>query len=271
MAAGAAPMTRLPTVIMAAALAFAGLVAPGRAAFSPGSFEDLAFAQRPGAQIPPDALLDDEGGVRMPLSAFLRGRPAIVVLDYLRCPNFCGLVLGSLAEGLTAIPFRGGVDYDVLAISIDPHEGPAQSAQARAEYGERFGAAALAGWHFLTAPEAQTRRIAEAVGFPYRLDPGNNQYAHPAGIVVASPDARVSRYLLGADFRPLDLRLAVAEASQGTIAAPAERFLLLCYGYDARTGAYTPALMALLKGAGAVTVALGGALLLRQLRRDARS
>ena len=106
----------------------------------------------------------------------------------------------------------------------------------------------------LTGDAAAIRRLTEAAGFPSRRDDGTGQYAHPAGFVVATPDGTISCYLLGLDWRPLDLRLALAEAAGGGVAAPAQALLLFCYCYDPQTGRYDLAIGRLLQVVGAVTL-----------------
>jgi len=64
--------------------------------------------------------------------------------------------------------------------------------------------------------------IADAVGFPYRFDAAAGQYAHPAGLTIAAPDATIARYILGLGYVPLDLRLALTEAGRGEIASRAQ-------------------------------------------------
>ena len=76
-------------------------------------------------------------------------------------------------------------------------------------------------------------------GFRYQYDPDTEQYAHGSGLIVLAPDGTISRYLLGVRFEPRDLRLALAEASEGKVGSPADQVLLLCYRYDPATGAYT--------------------------------
>ncbi len=229
----------------------------------------LAFDQHPGARLPAGTVLKDEAGLPVALGALLESRPTILAFDYLRCPNLCGLVLGGLLDGLTAAAMDNG-SYRVLAISIDPSEGPTEAAAARKDYEDRFGAATLRGWTFLTGTEEGVRHLADAAGFPYRFDPALGQFAHPAGLVILTPQGVIARYLLGVTFPPADLRRALAEAGAGTISAPAARLLLLCYDYDAASGSYTPSIMKLVRWGGALTVVLGGLLLAAQLRRETR-
>ena len=55
---------------------------------------------------------------------------------------------------------------------------------------------------------------------------------------VATPKGIVSRYLLGIDFAPRDLRLALVEASNNVLGSVVDQVLLLCYHYDPSTGKY---------------------------------
>ena len=63
-----------------------------------------------------------------------------------------------------------------------------------------------------------------------------------------------------------DLRLALTEAGEGRVGSLADRLTLLCYGYDAARGLYTPLIQRILTGAGIVTI-LAIALLIAALTR----
>jgi protein SCO1/2 len=228
----------------AAALVLAAIAAapvPAQAALTQAQLGDLAFRQHPGAELPLDAALVDEQGRGVRLGDFFAARkPVVLVLDYLHCKTLCGFVLGGLAQALARLPLAAGKDYAVVAVSIDPREGAADGRAARARSLARTGQAEAAGWHFLTGEKTTVRRIADAVGFPYRYDPELDQYAHPAGFVVASPDGTIARYILGVGYEPGELRSAIAAAAEGRVAAALNRLLLLCYGHDPRQGRYTP-------------------------------
>jgi len=53
----------------------------------------------------------------------------------------------------------------------------------------------------------------------------------------------VSRYLLGIDFAPRDLRLALIEASSNRLGTVVDQVLLLCYHYDPSAGRYSTAVL----------------------------
>ena len=85
---------------------------------------------------------------------------------------------------------------------------------------------------------ADLKALTDAVGFHYVFDPRLNMFAHPTGIMVATPDGRLSKYLYGIEYGPRDLRLALVEASSLKIGSPVDRVLLYCYHYDPSRGQY---------------------------------
>jgi protein SCO1/2 len=100
-------------------------------------------------------------------------------------------------------------------------------------YSSRFpDPSAARGIHFLTGAPNDVSKVADSVGFPFRLDQQSSQYAHPAGFVVVTPGGRISRYVLGLNPPAAALKEAVAEAGRGTVTPAAHPLLLLCFGYD---------------------------------------
>jgi protein SCO1/2 len=212
-------------------------------------FATFAFAQHPGAVLPLDAELRNAEGNSVRLASLFDGHPVLLDFEYDRCTTLCGVMLDQLTAALGKLPLQAGRDYRLIAIDIDSAATPPQAtAFARAHGADHTGMTVL------TGDEAEIRRIADAAGFPYRRDPATGQYAHPAGFVVATPDGRISRYLLGLDWQPLDLRLALSEAAGARIAAPAEQVLLFCYCFDPQTGRYNLAVSRLLEVLGAATL-----------------
>jgi len=237
-------------------LALAPLPAQARSSLSPDTLATLAFTPHPGAALPLDTPLVDEDGKAVRFGQFFGGKPVVLVLDYLTCKTLCGATLGNLAHALDALPDDAGRDFAVVAVSIDPRDTPEAARDAKArDLRDYHHAGAAAGWHFLTGPAPATRAIADAVGFPYRYDAALDQYAHPAGVIIASPDGTIARYLEGVAYRPEELREGLADAARGRSSGVLKHLLLLCYGYDPQIGRYTP----LIEGT-VVALNLGGAL-----------
>ncbi len=221
-----------------AAIAVLGLLAVASA--SAADFSGLAFQPHPGGRLPLGLRLADEHGRAVPLGEFFSGKPVILVLEYLHCKTLCGLALGALATALDQVAVDAGRDFQVVAISIDPRDTPADAAAAKAKYLAIYRHPdAAAGWHFLTGPQAVIERIAGAVGFPYRYDAALDQYMHPVGFVFAAPNGTISRYLLEIDPTPAELSAALGDAVQAETQGPLTRLVLWCHGEDPLLGRYT--------------------------------
>jgi protein SCO1/2 len=183
----------------------------------------------------------------------------------------CNLVLNGVVEALNGIPFRPGEDFELIAISIDPLETPELAAKKRANYlGLYDHPESAPGWHFLVGEEEQIRKVADAVGFQYFYDPGIDEYAHASGIVLATPDGRLSRYFYGVEYPAKDLRLGLVEASEGEIGGLVEQILLLCFHYDPLQGKYGFVIQNALRAGAALTVAVLLGFLFKSLRRERR-
>src|ERR1051326_862021 len=194
-----AAMTRAAcgTIVLVAACAGALIAAVVLPAPSPPREPDandtssLAFQPHPGARLPLAATLIDEDGRPVLLGDYFAKSPVIVVLDYLRCTSLCGVSLRHLVvDALDRLPLEPGRDYQVVAVSIDPRDRPADAAAARAKYAGLLGRdTGERGMHLLTTSSpAAVREIADAVGFPYRYDALSDAYIHPAGFVVVAAD-----------------------------------------------------------------------------------
>jgi len=173
---------------------------------------------------------------------------------------------------LKAVSFEMGKEFRVLTLSIDPREDPDLALRKKQEYLPRYGRpGGEEGWRFLTGAEPAIRQLTSAIGFRYAYDEKTDQFAHPTGIVLLTPQGKVSRYFYGIDFSPRDLRLGLVEAAAGRIGSPIDQLLLYCYHYDPLTGKYGLIMMNVLRLAGVGTVLGLGAYILLMLRRERRA
>jgi protein SCO1/2 len=184
----------------------------------------------------------------------------------------CGLIERGLASGLKPLALEPGREFDVVFVSIDPTDTAARAGERKAETLAAYGRPASApGWHFLTGDADAVAGLAAAVGFRYAHDPATDQYAHAAGLVVATPEGRLSRYLYGVEYAPRDLKLALVESSEGRIGGPVEKALLICFEYDAALGKYTAATLTILRVGATLTLGAVVAFLVFSLRRERRA
>ena len=263
-------IARRLTAIFSAALFAACLATPAAAVTDlPPALAGVGIDQKLDLALPLDLAFRDESGKAVRLGDFFGDRPVVLTLAYYHCPMLCPMVLEGLVRGLRPLSWDLGRQFEMVTVSIDPKETPEQAAAMKrklvAEYG-RTGAAD--GWHFLVGDAQSVARLADAAGFRYTRDEANDQYAHAAGLVIATPQGKISRYLYGIDQRPRDLRLALVEASDGKIGTLADQLLLFCFHYDPATGRYGAAAMTSLRVAAALTLVGLIGFVATQLRRE---
>ena len=243
---------------------------PGDAAAAkPGLLSRIGIDQKLNGQVPLDLTFTDEQGRDVRLAEYFGKRPVILALVYYECPMLCTQVLNGLVSALGTLKFDVGREFDVVAVSINPKEGPGLASQKKAAYLERYGRPeTAAGWHFLTGREAAIARLADAVGFRYAYDETIKQYAHGAGVELLTPKGTISRYFYGIEFAPRDIRFGVIEASEERVGTIVDDVLLLCYHYDPATGKYGATVVGLVRIGAVATVVVFLAFLFVSLRRE---
>ena len=233
----------------------------------------VGFDQNLGAQVPLDLIFRDARGVTMRLRGALNDRPTLLVPGYYGCANLCGAVRAGVAHAVEKSGLVAAKQFNVVLVSIDPHETPAEASDAQSRDALAYPNAHVPGWHYLTGARPTSVALTQAIGFRSFFDQRNGQYAHAAGIVVLSPQGLITQYLFGVQFAPQTVRLALVNASEGHIGTIVDRFLLLCCDYDPSTGRYSLLISRVMQGLGILTaLTLGGLLVIlrrRELHRGA--
>jgi protein SCO1/2 len=249
-------------------------MAAGRPARAEGPYPtppEVGFEQRIDERLPLDIELRDERGAPVRLSGLFGGRPVVLALVYYGCPMLCGQVLSGLLSSVRTLTLDAGSAFDIVVVSFDPRETAALAAAKKAAYVERYDRpGGERGWHFLTGDAPAIERLTAAAGFRFAYDERLGQFAHPAGIIVVTPDGRLARYFFGTEYSPRDLKLALVEASEGRVGGLADRLMLLCYRYDPKSGTYSATAVSAVRFGGAATVAGLAAYIAVMLRRERR-
>jgi len=255
--------------LISALLLIAGGALPAFTQGLPNALKNVGFDQKLDEQLPLDVSFRDENGRTVKLAQYFGKKPVVLSFAYYSCPMLCTMILDGTARGLKAVPAEMSKDYEAVNISINPKDSTALAAKRKQEYEIKYGRPGAAnGWHFLTGDEASIERVAKAAGFRYVYDAASNQYAHVSGILIGTPQGKISRYFYGIVFSPRDLRLGLAEASLGRISSPIDKLLLFCYHYDALTGKYSLLITRVVQLAGIATVLLLGSFLVILYRRE---
>jgi len=238
----------------------------------PAPLREIGFDQNIGRSLALDVDVVDERGAWMQVRDYFGARPVILVFAYYSCPMLCTQVVNGLASAVGVLSLKPGRDFDVVVISVDPRDTPRAAAAKKAQYLERYTASgARDASHLLTASQSSIRKLTTSAGFRYTWDEPTQQFAHPTGVIVLTPDGRIARYLFGIEYGPRDLRLALVDASAGRVGNAVDTLLLYCYHYDPMTGRYGLAIMRALRIAGASTALALGAFVLVLLRREKRA
>ncbi|HEV3218022.1 MAG TPA: SCO family protein [Vicinamibacterales bacterium] len=235
----------------------------------PPALREIGFDQNLDGQMPLNTPFKDEAGRTVKLGDYFGTRPVVMVFAYYDCPMLCTVVINGLASALNVLSLQPGSDFEIVTVSFNPRDTPATASAKKASYIARYKQPGGAGaWHFLTGDQRSIDRVTKAAGFRYVWDQDTQQFAHPTGVMVLTPDGRLARYLFGIEYGPRDLRYAIVDASKGKVGSAVDSLALYCYHYDPAAGKYTVAIMRLVRAGGAATVLALGAFIFIMTRKE---
>ena len=264
---------------LALALAFAGgasvsaQTVPGDVGASssglPVALRNVGFEPPLNGQIPLALHFKDEAGNDVAFGDYFHGKPVVLALVYYGCPMLCNQVEQGVVGSLKMLSFNPGNDYEVVFVSFDPRESADMAGQKKTAALKHFGRPqTAAGWHFLTGTKDSIDAITQAANFRYSFDTKTNIFAHASGIMLLTPDGRISRYFYGVEYPSRDMRLGLIDASAGKIGSPIDHLLLYCFQYDPSTAHYSATILRIVRIGGLFTIftIVAGILIFR--RRD---
>jgi protein SCO1 len=239
---------------------------------TPLALTEVRFDQRLDQPLPLATRFRDEEGRDVALGDYFGSKPVVLAFVYFECPMLCTQVLNGLTTSLTVLTETVGREFDVVAISFDARETPALANGKKKSNLDRYKRPESAhGWHFLTGDEAAIQAVTAAAGFKFAWDEQTQQFAHPSGIIVATPEGRLSRYFFGIEYAPRDVKFALMESSAGRIGNAIDQLLLYCYHYDPASGSYGFVAMGAVRLGGALTVLALVSFVVVSIRREMRA
>src|SRR6266849_1413870 len=264
------------TALLLAACTLCAQTIPGNvgptATTMPPALQNVGFEPPLNGPMPLDFPFRDETGRSVQLREYFGQKPVVLAFVYYGCPMLCNQVQQGVVGTLRMLSFSPGADYQVVFISFDSRETPDMAAEKRKTALSHFRRSGTeAGWHFLTGSQDSIDAATRAANCRYNFSAKTNLFAHASGVIVISPDGRISRYFYGVEYPGRDMRLGLVEASAGKIGTPIDHVLLFCYQYDPSTATYSTAILRIVRLGGVLTILciVGGILIFR--RRDARS
>ena len=263
---------RIPASVLAATLCLSAVAAHAQysadrpvgssAQQAPAWQKNAGIDQNLNRPLPLGDSFKDESGRDVKLGDYFHdNRPVMLALMYYNCQMLCPQVLHGMASALRESGFHAGNEYDVVVASIDPADKPADAVTEKQHFLSMLddsSAIAAGAVHFLTGQESSITDLAQATGFHYVRVPGPggkmDQFAHSSVIMIATPDARMSKYLFGVDYQSRDVRLAIIQASSRHIGKLSDLVLLYCCSYSPTQGRYTVAILRILGLAGVASL-----------------
>jgi protein SCO1 len=250
--------TILGTMLLAASAAQAQMIPDNVGQSSnglPPGLVNVGFDPELHKQIPPEAAFTDENGRSVQLKEYFGKKPAVLAFVYFTCPMLCNQVEQALVGTLKMISFNPGADYEVVFISFDPSDTPDAALKKKHEAMSRFARPGTEpGWHFLTGSKEAIDVVTKAADFRFNYDPKSKLFGHASGILLLTPDGRISRYFFGVDYPSSNVRLGLVDASSGKIGTPVDHILLFCYQYDPTKARYSATVLTVIRMGGVVTL-----------------
>jgi protein SCO1/2 len=189
-----------------------------------------------GGYLPMQSKVVDETGKTVLLKDIIN-KPTILMFVYFECPGLCTPLMSEIAAKVSKLDLEPGKDYQVVSLSFDPTETAPLAAGKKKNYlhaiGRPFPEDA---WRFLTADSAVIKAITDSAGFRYKKE--GDAYIHAGAIIMISPDGKITRYLLGTEFLPFDMKMGLIEAAEGRPTPTIAKVLQFCFKYDAQGRKY---------------------------------
>ena len=275
-------MNKWRTICVAAVLLFAAApvfaqAAPDNvgetSANRPAILQNVAFRPELNAQMPLDTAFTDENGKSVQLGQYFhQQKPVLLAFVYYGCPMLCTQLEQGVVGSLRMLSFNPGRDYEVVFVSFDQRDTAEMAAAKKKTAMDHFGRSeTAAGWHFLTGSKESIATVTNAANFHFNFDAKNNLFAHASGIMLLTPDGRISRYFYGVEFPGRDVRLGLVDASQGKIGTAVDKMLLFCFQYDPSTARYSATILSLMRLLAVGTVAALLLMILVFRKRDKRA
>lgn len=186
--------------------------------------------------IPLDLVFNSEEDVTVSLRELI-DKPTILSFVYFNCPGVCNPLQESISRVVEKTNMELGKDYQILTISFDVTDTPAKAQKKKRNFIQNIVKEKAAHWMYLTGDQESIDAITEAVGFKYKAT--GLDFAHPSGIILISPNGKITRYLYGLDFLPFDLKMAIIEAQKGLAKPTINKVLQYCFNYDPQGQSYT--------------------------------
>lgn len=224
----------------------------------PNAIEGVGIDEKLNENLPGELVFKNEKGEDVTLSTYYNEtKPVILSPVYYSCPSLCNLHLKGVFDVFMQLGLTAGKDFEFVAVSFDPKETPEQAAHKKDVYVSEYlkeQENSAQGIHFLTGTQKNIEALTKAVGFKFKWNDQQNEWAHASAAIISTPQGKISRYMHGVYFDPKTFRLSVVEASEGRVGSIADNFALFCFRYDPKANKYSFYIINILRGLAAIVL-----------------
>ena len=213
------------------------LIIFAKLSFASKNPEDIGIVEKLGSYVPLDVTFNNEDGNKVVLRDLVK-RPTLIAFVYYKCPGICSPILTELANVTSKVDLVPGEDYNIVTISMDDKEKPADASdKKRTILGFTQKEFPLDAWDFLTGDSINIKKVANAAGFYFKRT-GNN-FIHSGGFIFVTKEGKICRYIYpdvssrgGFNILPFDFKMAFLETSQGKQTKTMSKLVQYCFSYD---------------------------------------
>ena len=203
----------------------------------------IGIDEKLGNTIPLNQEFVDENGIRVELKDLLT-RPTILAFVYYNCPGICSPLLLELSNVINKTDLILGVDYNVVVISMDELETPADAKiRKNTFFPELNRKAPPDSWKFLTGDSISIKKVSDECGFYFERQ--GKDFLHTGAFIFIDKNGKICRYLFpgfnersGFGILPFDFKMAILETSEGKVNPTIGKVLQFCFKYDPQGKTY---------------------------------
>ena len=198
---------------------------------------EVGIDEQLGKTIPLQEYFVDENGNRVSLKDLFT-KPTVFAFVYYNCPGICSPLLMELTNVINKSDLVIGIDFNVVVISMDELETPADALNKKQTFFQAFDKTVPPeSWKFLTGDSATIKKVANAAGFYFKRQ--GKDFLHTGAFIFIDNKGKICRYLFpsytdrrGFGILPFDFKMAVLETAEGKISPTMAKVLQLCFRYD---------------------------------------
>ncbi len=164
-------------------------------------------------------------------------KPTILSFVYFDCPGLCSPLLEGVGDVIKKTDLELGKDYQVITISFNFRDTPEKAKEKKERFVEKYTKGKGDGWMFLTTDSVTIFKITNAAGFKTKAV--GMDFIHPSAILAISPNGKITRYLYGINYLPIDFKMAIIEANKGQSRPTIQKVMDICYSYDPENKHFT--------------------------------